>query len=151
MPFFHIARKRLSNYWNGAECFFLDNSWTFCYFIILLSEFNLWLIFIHNFEALNIWIPTHIRYKYICWSNSCTLTSNCFQMDALSRGELLPKVVESYSRPSRIVRGKDINADLEVCFNFMTEKFHCILITNHTLFPYLKWRHLKFLYTASPS
>ncbi|CAK9149388.1 unnamed protein product [Ilex paraguariensis] len=35
-------------------------------------------------------------------------------MEALSRGELLPKVVEAYSRPTRIVRGKDMKADLEV-------------------------------------
>lgn len=28
-------------------------------------------------------------------------------MDSLSRGELLPKVVEAYSRPTRIVRGKE--------------------------------------------
>ncbi|XP_028119442.1 glycine--tRNA ligase, chloroplastic/mitochondrial 2-like isoform X2 [Camellia sinensis] len=37
-----------------------------------------------------------------------------FLMDALSRGELLPKVVEAYSRPTRIVRGKDVNVDMEV-------------------------------------
>lgn len=35
-------------------------------------------------------------------------------MEALSRGELLPKVVEAYSRPTRIVRGKDVNVDMEV-------------------------------------
>ncbi|MFS7889214.1 putative glycine--tRNA ligase [Helianthus anomalus] len=36
------------------------------------------------------------------------------KMDALSRGELLPKVVEAYSRPTRIVRGKDVDVDTEV-------------------------------------
>ena len=35
-------------------------------------------------------------------------------MEALSRGELLPKVVEAYSRPTRIVRGKDVTVDIEV-------------------------------------
>lgn len=35
-------------------------------------------------------------------------------MDSLSKGELLPKVVEAYSRPTRIVRGKDANVDAEV-------------------------------------
>ncbi|OAY71189.1 Glycine--tRNA ligase, chloroplastic/mitochondrial 2 [Ananas comosus] len=36
------------------------------------------------------------------------------QMEALSRTELFPKVVEVYSRPTRIIRGKDINNNLEV-------------------------------------
>ncbi|XP_031397010.1 glycine--tRNA ligase, chloroplastic/mitochondrial 2 isoform X1 [Punica granatum] len=39
---------------------------------------------------------------------------SAFRMEALSKGELYPKVVEAYSRPTRIVRGKDINADIEV-------------------------------------
>lgn len=36
------------------------------------------------------------------------------QMEAMSRGTLLSKVVEAYSRPTRIVRGKDVDADVEV-------------------------------------
>lgn len=36
------------------------------------------------------------------------------KMEALLRGELLPKVVEAYSRPTRIVRGKDLDAETEV-------------------------------------
>ncbi|OAY75295.1 Glycine--tRNA ligase, chloroplastic/mitochondrial 2 [Ananas comosus] len=36
------------------------------------------------------------------------------QMEALSRTELFPKVVEVYSRPTRIIRGKDIDNNLEV-------------------------------------
>ncbi|KAL5560498.1 hypothetical protein UlMin_036709 [Ulmus minor] len=39
---------------------------------------------------------------------------SAYKMDALSKGELFPKVVESYSRPTRIVRGKDVNLDIEV-------------------------------------
>uniref|UniRef100_A0A5B6Z5F0 glycine--tRNA ligase n=1 Tax=Davidia involucrata TaxID=16924 RepID=A0A5B6Z5F0_DAVIN len=39
---------------------------------------------------------------------------SAYKMEVLSRGELLPKVVEAYSRPTRIVRGKDVNADTEV-------------------------------------
>lgn len=35
-------------------------------------------------------------------------------MDVLSRGDLLPKIVQAYSRPTRIVRGKDIIADIKV-------------------------------------
>lgn len=35
-------------------------------------------------------------------------------MKALSEGELLPKIIEAYSRPTRIVRGKDTGDDLEV-------------------------------------
>ncbi|KAK6260605.1 hypothetical protein SCA6_015079 [Theobroma cacao] len=36
------------------------------------------------------------------------------QMEALSKGNLFPKVVEAYSRPTRIVHGKDVDADMEV-------------------------------------
>ncbi|CAA6666936.1 unnamed protein product [Spirodela intermedia] len=39
---------------------------------------------------------------------------SAFEMDILSRGDLLPKIVEAYSRPTRIIRGKDIDAVLEV-------------------------------------
>ncbi|KAK4782690.1 hypothetical protein SAY86_007064 [Trapa natans] len=35
-------------------------------------------------------------------------------MEALSKGDLFPKVVEAYSRPTRIVRGKDVNTNVEV-------------------------------------
>lgn len=35
-------------------------------------------------------------------------------MKILSEGELLPKIIEAYSRPTRIVRGKDGTHDLEV-------------------------------------
>ncbi|XP_055817569.1 glycine--tRNA ligase, chloroplastic/mitochondrial 2 isoform X3 [Solanum dulcamara] len=41
-------------------------------------------------------------------------TKSVYKMDSLSKGELLPKVVEAYSRPTRIVRGKDANVDAEV-------------------------------------
>ncbi|KAK3008083.1 hypothetical protein RJ639_013610, partial [Escallonia herrerae] len=39
---------------------------------------------------------------------------SAYKLEALSKGELLPKVVEAYSRPTRIVRGKDINDDIEI-------------------------------------
>lgn len=35
-------------------------------------------------------------------------------MEALSKGKLFSKVVEAYSRPTRIVRGKDVDSDIEV-------------------------------------
>ncbi|XP_059633828.1 glycine--tRNA ligase, chloroplastic/mitochondrial 2 isoform X2 [Cornus florida] len=44
----------------------------------------------------------------------CLAAKSAYKMEALFRGELLPKVVEAYSRPTRIVRGKDVNADMEV-------------------------------------
>ncbi|OVA10589.1 Glycine-tRNA ligase [Macleaya cordata] len=44
----------------------------------------------------------------------CLATKSAVKMDTLSRGELLSKVVEAYSRPTRIIRGKDVDADLEV-------------------------------------
>ena len=39
-------------------------------------------------------------------------------MASLSRGNLFPKVVEAYSRPTRIVRGKEVDPDMEVPFSF---------------------------------
>ncbi|XP_020113140.1 glycine--tRNA ligase, chloroplastic/mitochondrial 2-like isoform X2 [Ananas comosus] len=41
-------------------------------------------------------------------------SQSAVEMEALSRTELFPKVVEVYSRPTRIIRGKDINNNLEV-------------------------------------
>ncbi|OMO67675.1 glycine--tRNA ligase 2, chloroplastic/mitochondrial-like protein [Corchorus olitorius] len=35
------------------------------------------------------------------------------KMEALSKGNLFPKVVEVYSRPTRIVCGKDVDFDME--------------------------------------
>lgn len=39
---------------------------------------------------------------------------SAYKMEALTRGKLLPKVVEAYSRPTRIVRGKNLSTDMEV-------------------------------------
>ncbi|KAL3516847.1 hypothetical protein ACH5RR_023749 [Cinchona calisaya] len=44
----------------------------------------------------------------------CLAAKSAYKMETLSNGEHLSKVVEAYSRPTRIVRGKDVNADLEV-------------------------------------
>ncbi|KAL8109456.1 hypothetical protein AgCh_025522 [Apium graveolens] len=45
----------------------------------------------------------------------CLAAKSVYKMDSLSRGELLPKVVEAYSRPTRIVRGKEeLLVDAEV-------------------------------------
>ncbi|XP_072994242.1 glycine--tRNA ligase, chloroplastic/mitochondrial 2 isoform X1 [Typha latifolia] len=44
----------------------------------------------------------------------CLASQSAAEMDVLSRSDLFPKVVEAYSRPTRIIRGKDIDADLEV-------------------------------------
>ncbi|XP_048128782.1 glycine--tRNA ligase, chloroplastic/mitochondrial 2 isoform X2 [Rhodamnia argentea] len=38
----------------------------------------------------------------------CLAAKSAFKMEALSKGELFPKVVEAYSRPTRITRGKDV-------------------------------------------
>lgn len=35
-------------------------------------------------------------------------------MEAFSRSENFPKIVEAYSRPTRIIRGKEIGSALEV-------------------------------------
>lgn len=44
----------------------------------------------------------------------CLAAESAVRMDALSKGELFPKVVQAYSRPTRIIRGKDMVADWEV-------------------------------------
>ncbi|KAL3651134.1 Glycine--tRNA ligase, chloroplastic/mitochondrial 2 [Castilleja foliolosa] len=44
----------------------------------------------------------------------CLATMSARKMQALSKGELLPKIIEAYSRPTRIVRGKDVTDNLEV-------------------------------------
>ncbi|KAL5718895.1 glycine--tRNA ligase [Ranunculus cassubicifolius] len=44
----------------------------------------------------------------------CLATKSAVKMDALSKGELFSKVVEAYSRPTRIIRGKDLNANTKV-------------------------------------
>ncbi|ONK59088.1 uncharacterized protein A4U43_C08F2850 [Asparagus officinalis] len=36
------------------------------------------------------------------------------EMDALSKDDLFPKVIEAFSRPTRIIRGKEINSEWEV-------------------------------------
>lgn len=63
---------------------------------------------------------------------------HCLQMEALSRGELLPKIVEVYSRPTRIVRGKDINDDLEVLSFTSKQKYFCSCIKYPFYFPFLR-------------
>nr|DAD18374.1 TPA_asm: hypothetical protein HUJ06_019837 [Nelumbo nucifera] len=44
----------------------------------------------------------------------CLATKSAVKMDVLSKGENLPKVIEAYSRPTRIIRGKVMDTDLEV-------------------------------------
>jgi len=39
-------------------------------------------------------------------------------MEELSKGNLFPKVVEAYSRPTRIVRGKEDELHMEVFFSY---------------------------------
>ncbi|KAF2311070.1 hypothetical protein GH714_019361 [Hevea brasiliensis] len=43
----------------------------------------------------------------------CLAAKTAYKMEALSRGNIFPKVVEAYSRPTRIVRGKDVDSDME--------------------------------------
>uniref|UniRef100_A0A803M9K5 glycine--tRNA ligase n=1 Tax=Chenopodium quinoa TaxID=63459 RepID=A0A803M9K5_CHEQI len=44
----------------------------------------------------------------------CLAAKSAVKMEALFKEDLLPKVVEAYSRPTRIVRGKDLNDNTEV-------------------------------------
>lgn len=47
-------------------------------------------------------------------SSPCLAAKTAYKMEALSRENLFPKVVEAYSRPTRIVRGKDVDTDMKV-------------------------------------
>lgn len=44
----------------------------------------------------------------------CLAAKSALKMESLFKDDLLPKVVEAYSRPTRIVRGKDIDVKAEV-------------------------------------
>ncbi|XP_048504508.1 glycine--tRNA ligase, chloroplastic/mitochondrial 2 isoform X2 [Beta vulgaris subsp. vulgaris] len=44
----------------------------------------------------------------------CLAAKSAIKMESMFKDDLLPKVVEAYSRPTRIVRGKDINIHTEV-------------------------------------
>ncbi|XP_020224578.1 glycine--tRNA ligase, chloroplastic/mitochondrial 2 isoform X2 [Cajanus cajan] len=44
----------------------------------------------------------------------CLAAKSAHKMEELSRGSLFPKVIEAYSRPTRIVRGKEDELHLEV-------------------------------------
>ncbi|KAB1225138.1 Glycine--tRNA ligase 2, chloroplastic/mitochondrial [Morella rubra] len=39
---------------------------------------------------------------------------SAYKMEALTRGKLFPKIVEAYSRPTRIVRGKEMDPDMQI-------------------------------------
>ncbi|KAJ0968595.1 hypothetical protein J5N97_025512 [Dioscorea zingiberensis] len=44
----------------------------------------------------------------------CLAARSAMEMEALAGGDLFLKVIEAYSRPTRIIRGKDIGFELEV-------------------------------------
>ncbi|WOK97149.1 glycine--tRNA ligase, chloroplastic/mitochondrial 2 isoform X1 [Canna indica] len=44
----------------------------------------------------------------------CLAAQSAIEMDGLSRGDIFSKVVQAYSRPTRIIRGKNINSSIEV-------------------------------------
>ncbi|XP_039047873.1 glycine--tRNA ligase, chloroplastic/mitochondrial 2-like [Hibiscus syriacus] len=49
-----------------------------------------------------------------CANLPCLAAKTAYKLEALSKGNLFTKVVEAYSRPTRIVRGKDVDAVVEV-------------------------------------
>ncbi|KAI4372677.1 hypothetical protein MLD38_010878 [Melastoma candidum] len=59
--------------------------------------------------------PEIVRAVLLERSNVPSLAAkSAVEMEVLSRGELLRKIVEAYSRPTRIVRGKDFDSSVEV-------------------------------------
>lgn len=67
-----------------------------------------------------------------------------FQMKILSEGGLLPKIIEAYSRPTRIVRGKDVTHDLEVQ-NFETMGYAFVYLK--TIITLLRYLHVHSAYS----
>ncbi|KAK1558545.1 hypothetical protein Q3G72_003553 [Acer saccharum] len=70
----------------------------------------------------------------------CLAAKTANKMEALSRGELFPKVVEAYSRPTRIVRGKDVDPAVEVdesAFETVEERalWNAFLSVNNKIHP----------------
>ncbi|RID54954.1 hypothetical protein BRARA_G02240 [Brassica rapa] len=47
-------------------------------------------------------------------NDPCLAARTAYEMEKLSKGEIFPKIVEAYSRPTRIVRGKDVDVGVEV-------------------------------------
>ncbi|ESQ27628.1 hypothetical protein EUTSA_v10018047mg [Eutrema salsugineum] len=47
-------------------------------------------------------------------NDPCLAARTAYKMEKLSKGEIFPKIVEAYSRPTRIVRGKDVDVGVEV-------------------------------------
>ncbi|CAB41128.1 aminoacyl-t-RNA synthetase [Arabidopsis thaliana] len=50
-------------------------------------------------------------------NNPCLAARTAYKTEKLSKGEMFPKIVEAYSRPTRIVRGKDVGVGVEVLEN----------------------------------
>ncbi|CAL9138371.1 unnamed protein product [Musa acuminata var. zebrina] len=44
----------------------------------------------------------------------CLAAQSAIEMEALSKGDIFPKVVQAYSRPTRIIRGKNVDSSFEV-------------------------------------
>jgi len=44
----------------------------------------------------------------------CIAAQSAMRMNALSEGDLFPKIIEAYSRPTRIIRGKDLGVNSKV-------------------------------------
>ncbi|KAK3195209.1 hypothetical protein Dsin_026519 [Dipteronia sinensis] len=70
----------------------------------------------------------------------CLAAKTANKMEALSRGELFPKVVEAYSRPTRIVRGKVVDPAVEVdesAFETVEERalWNAFLSVNNKIHP----------------
>ncbi|VVA89565.1 unnamed protein product [Arabis nemorensis] len=47
-------------------------------------------------------------------NDPCLAARTAYKMEKLTKGEIFPKIVEAYSRPTRIVRGKDVDVGVEV-------------------------------------
>ncbi|CAA7042671.1 unnamed protein product [Microthlaspi erraticum] len=47
-------------------------------------------------------------------NDPCLAARTAYKMEKLSKGDMFPKIVEAYSRPTRIVRGKDVDVGVEV-------------------------------------
>lgn len=81
----------------------------FKYYVFIIRNDILWLYSVKLYllgTLLNEW-----KYDLFFFNGLDVWT---LQMEAFSRTEDFPKIVEAYSRPTRIIRGKEIGSALEV-------------------------------------
>ncbi|KAK6162665.1 hypothetical protein DH2020_002506 [Rehmannia glutinosa] len=104
--FFQDCLRIISNYFVALN--FVDFTFLLCYLPSVNVENGFYLMD----QGISPEVVRSVLAERSNWP--CLATKSAHKMQALSKGDLLPKIIEAYSRPTRIVRGKDVTDDLEV-------------------------------------